>query len=227
MWLFPAISALVALIFSGLLLRQYLERHRPYQLAWAAALLMYAGASIALVLGVTGSGWSETSYRAYWLLGAVLNVPYLAIGELYLLVWRRAVVNGLFLLLVFATAFAFNRIRTATLVPQALAADLPRGSRVWALDTLALDLARYYSFPAYFLLIGGTLWSAWRMRGAPEMRNRFLGTLGIAIGATVVAAGSVFAATGNLPGFTITITIGITAMFWGFLRASRQTAASR
>jgi hypothetical protein len=194
---------------------------------WAAALLMYAGASIALVLGVTGSGWTPTEYRAYWLLGAVLNVPYLAMGELYLLLKRRDVANALFLVLLFATAFAFNRIRTAALVPQALAADLPRGSQVWARDPLVLDLARIYSFPAYLLLIGGTLWSAWRMRGGPRLRNRFLGTLGIAVGATVVAAGSAFALTGNLPGFSITITAGIACMFWGFLRASRSPESHR
>lgn len=225
MWLFPAISSAVALAFSALLLRRYLTRRRSYQLLWAAALLMYAGASVALVFGVTGSGWTPGEYRAYWLLGAVLNVPYLAMGEVYLLLRRRGVANALFLVLLFATAFAFNRIRTATLVQGALATDLPRGSQVWANDPFALDLARIYSLPAYLLLLVGTLWSAWGMRTAAEQRNRFLGTVGIAVGATVVAAGSAFALTGNLPGFSISITAGIAAMFWGFLRASRPAGS--
>ena len=43
----------------------------------------------------------------------------------------------------------------------------------------------------------------------------------IALGATVVAAGAAFAATGVLAGFIGTLVAGICLMFWGFLRASR------
>jgi hypothetical protein len=70
-------------------------------------------------------------------------------------------------------------------------------------------------------LLLGTLWSAWKMRGRPELRDRFIGTLLIALGATVVAAGAAFAATGVLAGFIGTLVAGICLMFWGFLRASR------
>jgi hypothetical protein len=41
------------------------------------------------------------------------------------------------------------------------------------------------------------------------------------VGATIVAAGSAFAATGILPGFSVALTAGIAVMFWGFLRASK------
>jgi MFS family permease len=223
MSVFPLVAALVALVFSGLLLRQYLQRRRPYQLAWAIALLMYAAASFAMFLGVL-NGWTTTEYRIYWLFGAVLNVPFLAFGELALLVRNRTVVNVALLVLVFLTAFATTRIRTATIDASALSRDLPLGDDAFAHDQFALALARYYAFPAYFLLIGGTLWSAWKMRGAPQLRDRFLGTLLIAIGATVVAAGSAFALKGVLPGFSATLVAGVTLMFWGFLRASRPAA---
>ena len=183
---------------------------------------MYAAASFCLFLGVLG-GWTAAEYRLYWLFGAVLTVPYLAVGELYLLSRDRRVTTAVLILLLFATAFAVARIRTATLDTGALSVDLPKGSEAWAGDTFVLDLARYYAFPAYFFLIGGTLWSAWKMRGRPELRDRFIGTLLIAIGATIVAAGSAFALTGNLVGFSITLTTGIAVMFWGFLRASRPS----
>ena len=123
--------------------------------------------------------------------------------------------------LVFATAFATNRIAGATAAPAALGQDLPLGKEVWAGDPFVLHLAQLYAYPTYAFLVAGTLWSAWRMRGAPELRDRFLGTLGIAVGATIVAAGSAFAATGILPGFSVALTAGIAVMFWGFLRASK------
>jgi hypothetical protein len=224
MWIFPMVGSVVALAFAGMLARRYLERRRPPEILWALALVMYAVASAALALGA-GDGWSTGEYRAYWLFGAVLNVPFLAMGEVYLLLKRRLVAELLLLVLLFATAFALNRIRTATLVATALEADLPRGSRAWANDPFALDLARLYSFAGFFVLLGGTLWSAWGMRAADELRNRFLGTLGIAIGASVVAAGSAFAAAGNLAGFSLMITAGVAVMFWGFRRASRASVA--
>jgi len=225
MWAFPLAASIVSLVFAGLLGRQFVARRRPYQLLWALALLMYAAASFALFLGVV-DGWSEAEYQADWLFGAVLNVPYLAVGELYLLVKDRRVNTVVLVLLLFATAFAFARVRSATPVPSALATDLPQGKEAWANDPSVLDLARLYAFPAYFLLLGGTLWSAWTMRGRPDLRDRFVGTLLIAIGATIVAAGSAFALTGNLVGFSLTLSVGITAMFVGFLRASRPSRAA-
>jgi hypothetical protein len=220
-WVFPLIAALVALAFTGLLLKQYASRRRAYQLVWSAALLMYAGGSLALFLGVL-DGWSPAEYRAYWLLGAVLNVPYLALGEVYLLVRDRRVGNALLLVLLFLTAFAFNRIRTAGLDVSALAKDLPLGKDVFANDTLPYRLSQLYAYPAYLFLLLGCAWSIWRMRGKPELRDRELGTIGIAAGATVVAIGSgVGAGLNVVPLFSIGLAAGIAIMFWGFLRASR------
>ncbi|GIV00507.1 MAG: hypothetical protein KatS3mg014_2122 [Actinomycetota bacterium] len=225
MWTLPLLAAAIALCFAVLLLRAYTRRRRPAQLLWAAALLMYAGASFALALGVL-DGWSVAEYRWYWALGAVLNVPYLAAGELFLLVRERRVRLAALLLLAFGTAFALARVRTGTVDVVALGRELPRGSEAWAEDPFVLDLARYYAFPAYFFLVGGTLWSAWRMRGRPELRDRFLGTLGIAIGATVIAAGSAFALAGQLAGFSATLAVGVAAMFWGFLRGGGRAERS-
>jgi peptidoglycan/LPS O-acetylase OafA/YrhL len=220
MWVIPLAASTVALGFAGLLGRRSLRRRHPAELLWAVALLMYAVASLALFLGVV-DGWSPGEYRVYWLFGAVLNVPYLAAGELLLLVRDRRVRLPALVLLLVATAFAVARVRTAALDASALVTDLPRGADVWSGDSLALDLARLYAFPAYAFLVGGTLWSAWRMRGRPGLQDRFLGTLAIAIGATVVAAGSAFALSGNVVGFSTTLATGISVMFWGFVRATR------
>jgi len=165
--------------------------------------------------------WSTGEYRMFWLLGAVLNVPYLAAGELHLLLRRGPVTTALLFVVLFATAFAVSRIVSAHVVVGALRSDLPSGSDVFARDPFVLTLARLYSFPAYAVLLAGTAWSAWRMRGRPELRDRFSGTLLIAMGATIVAGGSAFAATGNATGFSLTLSAGVAVMFWGFLRASR------
>ena len=45
---------------------------------------MFASASAALWLGVA-VGWSGPTFRVFYLFGAILNVPYLALGTVYLL----------------------------------------------------------------------------------------------------------------------------------------------
>jgi hypothetical protein len=200
-------------------------RRRPFQLAWSVALLMYAAGSFALFLGVL-DGWSPAEYRAYWLLGAILNVPYLALGEVYLLVRDRRVGNVLLLILLFLTGFAFSRVRTAGLDLSALTKDLPLGKDAFAADTLPYRLSQLYAYPAYVFLLLGCAWSIARMRGKPELRDRLLGTVGVAAGATVVAIGSGFGAGLDVvPLFSVGLAAGIALMFWGFLRASRPTAS--
>lgn len=221
MWVFPLAAAVVALVFAALLGAQLVRRRRPFQAAWTLALLMYAVASFALFLGVH-DGWSTGEYRLYWVFGAILNVPWLAMGEAYLLVRERRVTSTLLILLLFATAFAVARVRTGTLDPAALTKDLPLGKDAWAHDTLPYRLSQLYAYPAYAVLLLGTAWSVWRMRGQPAARDRMMGTVLVAVGATIVAIGSgVGAGLDVVPLFSVGLLVGIAVMFWGFLLASR------
>lgn len=221
MWVFPLGAAVVAAVFAGMLAFRFATRRRAFEGIWAAALAMYAAASFAMFLGVL-DGWSTGEYRVYWLLGAILNVPYLALGELGLLVRRRAILNVLLVLVLFATAFAVSRVRTGTIDVAALATDLPLGREVFAGDRLPHRLAQLYGYPAYFVLLGGLVFSMWRMRGRPELRDRSVGTMLVAVGATVVAVGSgVGAGLNVVPLFSVGLLAGVALMFWGFVRASR------
>ena len=221
MWVFPLAAALVAVLFSAALVRRYAARRQSYEVIWALALLMYAAASLAVAFGVA-NGWTSGEFRVYWALGAVLNVPFLAQGELDLLIPRRGVRWALYVLLAFITAYTIAVVRTAEIHTAAITQDLPSGKEVFGDGTAAHRLPQVVAIPAYLVLVGGTLWSAWRMRGRPELRDRFWGTLLIAFGATIIAGfGSAFAALGDLAPFSISLLVGIAVMFIGFLRATR------
>jgi hypothetical protein len=224
MWLFPGVAAAVALAFATLLARRFLASRRSYLAFWAVALGMYAAASGAVALGAV-DGWTSAEFRVYWAVGAVLNVPFLAQGELDLLVRNRAVRSVLYVVLVFVTAYTIARVRTAGVDEAALEEDLPSGKEVFGDGTPAHRLPQLVAIPAYVVLVAGALWSAWRMRGRPELRDRFAGTLLIALGATIIAAlGSAFAALGLLVPFSLALLAGVAVMFWGFLRASRRSS---
>lgn len=225
MWVLPSIAAVVAGAFSGLLVRQYVTHRRPYLGVWAISLAMYAVASLAVAAGAA-DGWSELEFEIYWALGAVLNVPFLAAGEVLLLFRQRWVCWATVLTLIFVTALTFSTLSQAAFDPEALAETLPSGKHVFGAGTPAHQLPQVISIPSYLLLLAGALWSAWTMRGHRDLRDRFVGTLLIALGATITAVGgSAFAALGKLALFSVTLLAGIVAMFWGFRRAGRQAAS--
>jgi hypothetical protein len=102
-WVIPAIAVVASAAFASAVLVQYGQRRKPYQLAWGISLSMFALASLALTLGV-GVGWSPASFKLYYLFGAILNVPWLALGTVLLLGRRTAARAYLACLLAFSAA---------------------------------------------------------------------------------------------------------------------------
>ncbi|MFQ5574720.1 MAG: hypothetical protein ACE5E0_03740, partial [Terriglobia bacterium] len=89
MLIVPLVASLVSFVFSLLLLRQYTSRHRPYQLVWSVALLMFSLAALAETLATPFSPadpahWNEIYVKIYYIFGGTLVVGYLALGTLYL-----------------------------------------------------------------------------------------------------------------------------------------------
>lgn len=218
---FPLAASLTSAAFGVHLLVRFGRRGQLFEGLWGVAMLMFAVASGALALGVVDE-WSSAEFRTYWLFGAVLNVPYLAVGEAYLLLRQRWIAHGLLTLALVATVWAAREVRTAPLDASVLTEEFFSGREVLGEGSTSLFLARLYSFSGYGVLALGALWSAFQVRGRPELRNRFYGTLLVVLGATVVAAGAAFAAAANFAGFSVTLAVGVAVMYWGFLRATRR-----
>ena len=80
-------AALLTLRLSGDLVRRYRRRRAPELAAWAAGLGAYSVAAGALAWGAA-AGWSDASFRVYYLGGALLTAALLGVGSL-LLVRKR------------------------------------------------------------------------------------------------------------------------------------------
>src|SRR5581483_6169860 len=107
---------------------RWLGRHRRYELAWSASLLMFALASAALAAGA-GTGWNGTTFRLFYFFGAIANVPFLALGTIYLLAGDRAGNRwGAFVCLF--TAFAGGVMAVAPFTAAVPRTKLPQGSAV-------------------------------------------------------------------------------------------------
>lgn len=227
MGLFPLAAALVSGLFSASLIRQFLRRKGPHQLAWGTALATFAAASLFAALGMI-AGWSAPAFRAYYLFGALVNVPILALGTIYLYFPRR-VGYGATLVVAAASAYAAVAVLGADLAaaPLRVSGTIPMGSEVMAPSVRALS--RYYSYAGFLIVVAGAIWSAVKLARKPGERFRRLaqGNALIALGTVVVALGSAFARQGQGSVFAVGLAVGVSVMYLGFLRTSLSPAKER
>jgi hypothetical protein len=82
--LLPALTALLALIFSLALFDQWRDRRGGFQLIWAIGMLFFGiAAGCEAIAGA--AGWSEPLYRTWYLTGAVWTAGWLGLGTAFLL----------------------------------------------------------------------------------------------------------------------------------------------
>ena len=87
--LMPVAAALVALLFTLLLLRSFRSRPAGQKALWAAGFAFFAAATACEAVAQR-TGWSPALFRSYYLAGGVLTVGYLGAGSAWLLLPRRA-----------------------------------------------------------------------------------------------------------------------------------------
>jgi hypothetical protein len=224
MWSFPLCAALVSGLFGALVSWQWRHKRRPNLLAWGLALTLFALASAAAFAGMLW-GWTAGWYRTYYLSGAIVNVPVLGLGTIYLLAPRKTA-HLCSLVVIVATILATAAVFLTDLRPGAAAAfetkGIPSGHDV--MPPGIRTLSRVYSFVGFFVVAGGALWSALRLarRRQAHLRRLVAANVLIAAGTTVVAIGSGFAFYGDGWPFAVGLVAGVSLMFWGFLKTRPQ-----
>ena len=217
----PALAAsatLIAIAFALSTYERWQRAHRAHELAWTAAFALFALASVALWVGAS-SGWTSLWFRLFYLFGAIVDVPVLAVGTVYLLGRRRTgdvTAAGVAM----ASAFAAGVLAMAPLTHPVPAHRLPKGSEVFG--PLPRILAAVASAGGALVVLGGAVWSAWRYR-----RGRMvLANASIALGTLVLGAGGLLNSTlGEMGAFAVSLAVGIALIFVGFLGSLRPVGA--
>lgn len=213
---FPLIAIAVAWTFAGQLGRQWWDRRRAHALAWAFSLFLFGLGHVAVLIGLT-AGWSEPTFGIYWLSGALLNVPLLAIGQLHLLDRKRSVIwwtlAGLAVLwnVVFTITATYD-----TAVLEAATGGIPAGSEVLA-GTTAYALLRPMTY-TFAIVVIGSVYSAVKMKK--------WALLLIAVGTTVAAAGSSVIGSSVDYLFPVLSAVGVLLMYTGFRTVSAPARTS-
>jgi hypothetical protein len=221
---YPLAATLISAAFAVTLWLQYRAKHRPYLLAWAVALALYAIAALTEVIGAA-SGWNPLLYRTYYYFGAIILVGLLALGSIYLLAPRFSR-KALWVLIVLA-AIGLAGVLGANLQAVKLEThQVPDADTIKAqggvFNVLAILMAALINSVGSVILIGGAIWSAygaWRKGGA---QSRLMANILIAVGALIVGtASSVTRVFHVYEVFYVGQAIGVLVMFGGFLAAQR------
>lgn len=206
-------AALVALAFAMCTFERWLARRRPHELAWSVALAMFSLASVALAAGAA-LGWGPVTFRLFYLFGAIVNVPFLALGTVYLLAPRRRADMTAVGVSLFA-AFAAGVVAVAPFTADLPRHELARGSEVFG--PLPRILAATASGVGALVIIAGAVWSAARIRRARAVVANSL----IALGTVITgASGLLNSVLDEMDGFAVALVTGISVLFAGFLVAT-------
>ena len=219
------LATAVATLFAEATFKRWRQKRRPHEAAWTVALALFALASAALATGAS-TGWDRGVFRAFYLLGAVLNVPWLALGTVYLLGGEsagRRVRAGL----VFFSGLATGVLLTAPMTTNVTGSPtIPVGKAVFGVFPRVL--AAGGSGLGALVVFGGAVWSAVRFARTKRTGGRMAAANAlIALGTLVLSGGGTLQGfLGHDEAFTLSLATGIAVIYAGFLIAARRPSVS-
>jgi len=208
--------------FAAVVAFRFLRTRRPAFAVWTVGLLVFAAAAGFQAAGEAG-GFSQVTFRGFYLLGGVLGVIYLALGTVFLLAPRRvavatAIVIGIVtvVLAVDAAVIPVNAAKLST-ARGVLGDAIQHGTLLYA-GVVSLNIL------GTVILVGGSLWSAYHFMRVRAGVDRVVCNVLLTIGALVIAFGFSTAKTigvGSLDLLGGYEAAGIAIMFAGFLSLGR------
>lgn len=222
----PLVATVVAWEFALALFRRWRAARRPYLRSWAISLFFFAAGTAYLWYG-EAFGWSGPVFRGFYICGALLSVPWLAMGELELLARPTVTRIVLAFLVLFSLDGAFVVAASKFVQGKVVSGyAVPQGSDYFG--ALPRTLVVLSNAIGTLVVVGGTLWSGWRSRGrGPAARARFRGTLVITAGVLIAAAGGALTFLSKVNSQAATLATGVAVMYAGFVLASRRPGSHR
>lgn len=231
-----AAATLIACIFALSTGDRWLQRRRPHDGAWTISLLLFALGSASL-WWAQARGWSLASFRLFFFAGAIVNVPWLALGSVYLLFGQRVGDRVRTALIALSGAAAGVMLVTPTTDVAVRPDVLPKGSELFGIAPRVF--AAVGSGLAAVVIFAGALWSLWRVlrrqrpsvgshrRQIVDPRRSAGGNALIAVGTIVLSlSGSLAGRLGESRAFIVTLLVGVVVLFAGFLVASTRPSQS-
>lgn len=218
-WWWPALTAALGFVYVGLLVRQWLQRRKPHQLAWAVGFAFYAVAAVMEAVSEATGTWDPTIYRFYIVLAASM-VGFLGLGTLYLTTKKRTLGNiYLAFNLVALAVFLYGVFTTPLLTDKLVAGITVGGSALGASMSFPRVMSFAFNIPGSLLLLGGSALSVVKFWPRPEYRYRSWANVLIFAGTLVIAGAGSMARAGETVGLYPAEMVASALLLWGFLKA--------
>ncbi|HUY57708.1 MAG TPA: hypothetical protein VMV12_07755 [Candidatus Micrarchaeaceae archaeon] len=221
------LACLLGAAFSVVVWRRWWRSRRPAFAAWGAGLAIFAAAALTQAWG-EAFGFSVPLFRAFYLLGGVLGVIYLALGTTFLMAPARVARAAAAVLIALTLVLAVD----AALVPvNASKLSTSKGVLGGALighGTPLFVAAVLFNILGTLVLAGGSAFSAYRFIRSSAGIDRVICNVLLTVGALVVALGFSLAKTvgGSLSELGVFESVGSAIMFAGFLSLGRFGAVA-
>ena len=214
------LAALAATLFAGDLWFDYRRRPRPHIAAYGVGMTMFAVATWAFYIGLS-YGWTGPGYRVFYLFGAILNIPFLALGSMFLVVGKR---SGHAMAIALG---AFTAIATTLTATVPFATPLPESG-------VPHDVFADGFGPKLFAIIGGAAGTTILvvlalvsvLRFWKKNRRIVWGNLLILAGTLAAASGGTGLALGESGAFAVSLLAAVTLIWAGYKVASGGRKAS-
>lgn len=222
-----AVACVLAAAFAAVVWSRWWRGHRPFFAAWGTGLLIFSAAAFTQALG-EANGFSVPLFRAFYLLGGVLGVIYLALGTVFLMAPRWVARTSAAVLLVLTLIVSADAAVVPVDPAKLSTAAGVLGQALVGHGTPLFVAAVSFNILGTLVLVGGSGWSAISFIRKRAGVDRVLCNVLLTAGALVVALGFSLAKTvgGSLTQLGIAETIGIAVMFAGFLSLGRVGARS-
>lgn len=201
-------------------------------LAWLVSMLAFAVASVALWAGAA-FGWDIATFRVFYLFGAILSVPPLGLGTLYLLSSEKTA-DRCAIAVAVASVFAIGVLTAAPTTGRLSAIGLPNGADVFT--ALPRLLAAIASIAGSLVVIGGAIWTlqqSKKKQATQQLASQHPTTQQaprqvtprIKAGVSLIALGTIVLGLGGasnsvaeeMTAFALALAVGAAFLFTGFL----------
>jgi len=220
LWIWPLSAALVTTVCTVLLARQYRERRKAHQLAWAIGFAMWAASAYMEFAAILLGYWPDLLYRFYIVTTAAL-VPVLGYGTIRLMA-KRPIWGQLYIAinLALVAVFAYGVFTHPMLSSELAKANVASYAALGPKGTYPRLLSAFISIPGALVLWYGAVHSIFLFIRKKEYAYRVWANVLIATATFVIAAAGGLAATGKPQLFYIAELAAAGLYLWGFLLAS-------
>jgi hypothetical protein len=186
-WYWPAATAVLGFVFTGLVFAQYLKRHKMHQLCWSIGLLFYSVAAVMETWSEAVGHWDPTVYRVYIVLAASL-VGFLGAGSFYLIAKKPKWPNyylafNVVMFVIFLIGAFTVQLDMTKLVPGITVGGQALGPSL----SFPRIMSLVFNIPGSIFLLGAAVISIWRFSKKKEYAYRMWANVLIASGTLLIA----------------------------------------